>query len=88
MRGPVKLWMATIVIGVVLKSSIIDAKIIKYIKLAQETQFRDMKAGSLNKSYIIFGCLHTVMSQQSPSNDQFNTKATDNTIEKSRWIKE
>ena len=47
-----------------------------------------MKAGSLNKSQIIFGCLHTVMSQQSPSNDQFNTKATDNTIEKSRWIKE
>ena len=50
MRGPVKLWMATIVIGVVLKSSIIDAKIIKHIKLAPETQFRDMKAGSLNKS--------------------------------------
>ena len=46
MRGPVKLWMATIVmIGVVLKSSIIDAKIIKHIKLAPETQFRDMKAG-------------------------------------------
>ena len=47
MRGPVKLWMATIVIGVVLKSSIIDAKIIKHTKLAPETQFRDMKAGPL-----------------------------------------
>ena len=45
MRGPVKLWMVTIVIGVVLKSSIIDAKIIKHIKLAPETQFRDMKSG-------------------------------------------
>ena len=45
MRGPVKLWMVTIVIGVVLKSSIIDAKIIKHIKLAPETQFQDMKAG-------------------------------------------
>ena len=45
MRGPVKLWMVTIVIGVVLKSSIIDAKIIKHIKLAPETQFRDMKTG-------------------------------------------
>ncbi len=40
-----------------------------------------MKAGSLNKSQIIFGCLHTVMSQQSPSNDQFKFKAIDNTIE-------
>ena len=61
----------------------------KHIQLAPETQFRDKKPGPPNElQMMMIQSQHTVISQQSPSIDQFNSKVMDNTIEKSRWIKE